>query len=214
MFSKDKNMSKFFLEEQDIHAGAAALVLNKPVADVTSEERQLGKGVNFLTAYGGGAQKLARTTGITEKRAREVINNYYKQFSGISAWKNTEIVKAIQRGYVSTLSGRRRRLPELTSRDEGLRARAERQAINAIVQGSAADICKIAMIDVHEALKPFNAKILVQVHDELVVAVPNKHIEEAQKVMVQAMGQDRVIAGIPLKVSCHSANSWSEAKGK
>jgi DNA polymerase-1 len=214
MFSKDKNMSKFFLEEQDIHAGAAALVLNKPVADVTSEERQLGKGVNFLTAYGGGAQKLARTTGITEKRAREVINNYYKQFSGISAWKNTEIVKAVQRGYVSTLSGRRRRLPELTSRDEGLRARAERQAINAIVQGSAADICKIAMIDVHEALKPFNAKILVQVHDELVVAVPNENVEEAQKVMVQAMGQDRVIAGIPLKVSCHSANSWSEAKGK
>ena len=104
---------------------------------------------------------------------------------------------------MSTLSGRRRRLPELTSRDESLRSRAERQAINAIVQGSAADICKIAMIDVHEALKPFNAKILVQVHDELVVAVPNKNVEEAQKVMVQAMGQDRVIAGIPLKVSCH-----------
>ena len=214
MFSKDKNMSKFFLEEQDIHAGAAALVLDKPVADITSEERQLGKGVNFLTAYGGGAQKLARTTGITEKKAREVINNYYKQFSGISAWKNTEIVKALQRGYVSTLSGRRRRLPELSARDEGLRARAERQAINAIVQGSAADICKIAMIDVHEALKPFNAKILVQVHDELVVAVPDKYVEEAQKVMIQAMGQDRVIAGIPLKVSCHSAKSWSEAKGK
>jgi DNA polymerase-1 len=214
MFSKDKNMSKFFLEEQDIHAGAAALVLDKPVADITSEERQLGKGVNFLTAYGGGAQKLARTTGITEKKAREVINNYYKQFSGISTWKNTEIVKALQRGYVSTLSGRRRRLPELSARDEGLRARAERQAINAIVQGSAADICKIAMIDVHEALKPFNAKILVQVHDELVVAVPDKHVEEAQKVMIQAMGQDRVIAGIPLKVSCHSAKSWSEAKGK
>lgn len=214
MFSKDKNMSKFFLQEQDIHAGAAALVLGKKPDEVTAEERQLGKGVNFLTAYGGGAQKLARTTGITEQRAREVINNYYKQFSGISAWKATEIIKARQRGYVTTLSGRRRRLPELSSTDESLRARAERQAINAIVQGSAADICKIAMIDVHEALKPFNAKILVQVHDELVVAVPDHCVDEAQQVMVDAMGHGRVIEGIPLKVSCHSANSWSEAKGK
>lgn len=214
MFSKDKNMSQFFLREEDIHAGAAALVLGKKPEEVTSEERQLGKGVNFLTAYGGGAQKLARTTGISEKRAREVINNYYKQFNGISSWKTREIIKAVQLGHVTTLSGRRRRLPELTSRDDSLRSRAERQAINAIVQGSAADICKIAMIDVHEALKPFDAKILVQVHDELVVAVPTGNIDEAQDVMVQAMGHGRVIEGIPLKVSCHSANSWSEAKGK
>lgn len=214
MFSKDKNMSAFFLRDQDIHAGAAALVLGKKPEDVTPDERQLGKGVNFLTAYGGGAQKLARTTGITEQRARDVINNYYRQFSGISSWKATEIIKARQRGFVTTLSGRRRRLSELNSTDESLRARAERQAINAIVQGSAADICKIAMIDVHEALKPFNAKILVQVHDELVVAVPDHCVDEAQQVMVDAMGHGRVIEGIPLKVSCHSANSWSEAKGK
>lgn len=214
MFSQDKNMSNFFLREQDIHSGAASLVLGKPVSDITPEERQLGKGVNFLTAYGGGAQKLARTTGITEKHARDVINNYYRQFNGISAWKVTEIAKATKRGYVTTLSGRRRRLPDLTSSDSELRSRAERQAINAIVQGSAADICKIAMIDVHEALQSYDAELLVQVHDELVVAVPHKYAEEAQKIMVNAMGHGRVILGIPLKVSCHSATSWSEAKGK
>lgn len=214
MFSHDKKMSEFFQTGADIHAGAAALILKKDPKDVTAEERQLGKGVNFLTAYGGGPTKLAATTGVSVDHARFVIENYYKQFSGITKWKQTVIQTAIRQGYVSTISGRRRRLPDITSSDTGLRARAERQAINSVVQGSAADICKKAMIDVYQAFDNTNAKMLVQVHDELVVAVPTEDVDEMMPVLVKAMGDGTVIEGIPIKVSCHSAHSWAEAKGK
>lgn len=214
MFSHDKKMSEFFLEEQDIHAGAAALCFNKPIEDVTPEERQIGKGVNFLTAYGGGYMKLARTTGIDEHRAKYVINTYYKQFSGITRWKQEEVIKARRRGYVTTLSGRRRRLPDLSSTNDELRSRAERQAINAIVQGSAADICKIAMIDTHEAFRGTGARLLVQVHDELVASCPEDEVDSVIPIMMKAMGHGKVIEGIPLKVSGQAAYSWSEAKGK
>jgi DNA polymerase-1 len=214
MFSHDPKMSEFFLTGEDIHAGAAALVLNKPVLEVTADERQLGKGVNFLTAYGGGAQKLARTTGIDEEHARYVIDRYYKQFAGITKWKQDVISQGKAKGYVTTMSGRRRHLVDLVSPDSQLRSRAERQAVNAVVQGSAADICKKAMIDVYDAFRDLDAKILVQVHDELVVMVPESASDQLLPVLVAAMGDGVVYEGIPLKVSCHAARSWAEAKGK
>jgi DNA polymerase-1 len=214
MFSHDPKMSEFFLTGEDIHAGAAALVLNKPVSEVTPEERQLGKGVNFLTAYGGGAQKLARTTGIDEDHAKFVIDRYYKQFSGITKWKQDVIAFGKAKGYVSTMSGRRRHLVDLMSPDSQLRSRAERQAVNAVVQGSAADICKKAMIDVYQALQAHEAQMLVQVHDELVVMVKEEEADKLLPVLVSAMGDGVSYEGIPLKVSCHSARSWAEAKGK
>jgi DNA polymerase-1 len=213
MFSGDKKMSEFFLNGDDIHSGAAALILGKPVEEVTSEERQLGKGVNFLTAYGGGPQKLARTTGVDEEHARFVIDQYYKQFSGITKWKKSVIEEGIKMGYVKTISGRRRRLPDLRSDDYMLRSRAERQAVNAVVQGSAADICKKAMIDVYEVLKYTDSKIIVQVHDELVAMVPEDAVDVIQPIFINAMGDGNIISGIPLRVSCHSAYNWSEAKG-
>lgn len=214
MFSHDKKMSSFFLNDEDIHSGAAALCLNKPVSEVTSAERQLGKGVNFLTAYGGGYQKLARTTGIAEDHAKHVIDQYYRQFSGITKWKQTVVAQGRRLGYVTTMSGRRRRLPDLMSTDQGAKARAERQAVNAVVQGSAADICKKAMVDCAEAFKDLNAQLLVQVHDELVVAVPEDAVYEMKPILVAAMGDGTVYEDIPLKVSCHAATSWAEGKGK
>lgn len=214
MFSQDAKMSEFFILEQDIHAGAAALCLNKPVSEITPEERQLGKGVNFLTAYGGGAKKLAATTGITEDHAKFVIDSYYKQFSGITKWKHSVIATARSKGYVETLSGRRRRLPDLYSSDDFSRSRAERQAVNAVVQGSAADICKQAMIDTFDAFKDTGARLLVQVHDELLASCPSSAVDDMIPIMMSSMGHGRVIEGIPLKVSGHAAQSWSEAKGK
>lgn len=214
MFSHDKRMSEFFLTGEDIHSGAAALVLNKPIDEVTQEERQLGKGVNFLTAYGGGAQKLARTTGIDETHAKYVIDRYYQQFSGITKWKQDVIAYGRAKGYVKTMSGRRRHLPDLLASDTQLRARAERQAVNAVVQGSAADICKQAMINVYNEFLPYKARILVQVHDELVAMVKDDQVDELQNILINAMGDGTSYEGIPLKVSCHSAGSWAEAKGK
>jgi DNA polymerase-1 len=214
MFSQDKRMSEFFLTGADIHAGAAALCLGKPLSEITPDERQLGKGSNFLTAYGGGYMKLARTMNIPEDQARAFIDQYYRQFSGITKWKQQVIRDGKTAGYVTTMSGRRRRLPDLHSPDDGLRSRAERQAVNAVVQGSASDICKQAMVDCYEAFADTKTQLLVQVHDELVVATPSDQVDIVRPILMQAMGDGKVYSGIPLKVSCHSATSWSEAKGK
>lgn len=213
MFSQDKQLVRIFKNEEDIHSGAAALLFKKPIEEVTSEERQIGKGVNFLTAYGGGYMKLARTTGIPEDEAKVMIDRYYQQFSGLTEWKREVIARGRSKGYVSTLSGRRRRLPDLHSDDDYTRARAERQAVNAVVQGSAADLCKQAMVDIAELLRGTQAKLLVQVHDELVVSVPEDILDDLLPKFMDAMGHNRVINNVPLMVSCDTAYSWAEAKG-
>jgi len=212
MFSKDPELIHIFNNDIDIHAGAAALLFGKDVSEVTSEERQIGKGVNFLTAYGGGYMKLARTTGIPEDRAKYMINRYYEQFSGLTQWKRHVISQARAKGYVKTLTGRRRRLPDIKSTDDEKRSRAERQAINAVVQGSAADICKIAMIDIEKALQGTDTRMLVQVHDEIVTAVPEDSWEDIMPRFIEAMGDGVVLHGVPLKVSCNVAHNWADAK--
>jgi DNA polymerase-1 len=214
MFSQDERLLHIFKHNEDIHAATAAAVFKKPLEEVTSEERQIGKGVNFLTAYGGGHKKLAVQTGIEEEHAMSILDNYYKSFSGLTRWKQIAITKAVKIGYVSTISGRRRRLPELLSKDSFTQSRAQRQAINAIIQGSAADICKQAMIDVSNAFMGTQAKMLVQIHDELVAVAPEEDENSAMSTLVSAMGHDRSIMGVTLKVSCHAATNWSEAKGK
>lgn len=214
MFSGDARMSEFFIKGIDIHTGTAATVFKKKIEDITPEERQIGKGVNFLMGYGGGSKKLALTTGIDEDFARQIIDNYHRQYSGLTSWKQSIINKARATGYVTTMSGRRRRLPDLSNPNDGLRSQAERQAVNAVVQGSAADICKIAMIDTYQAFIDTGARLLVQVHDELLASCPSSKTDEIIPIMMESMGHGRVIQGIPLKVSGHSAQSWSEAKGK
>jgi DNA polymerase-1 len=213
MYSQDKELLHVFNNNIDIHTGAAALLFKKKIEDVTSEERQIGKGVNFLTAYGGGPGKLARTTGIPFEQAQEMIQEYYRQFAGLTAWKQEVVAEGRKMGYVTTLSGRRRRLPDLMSSDKESRARAERQAVNAVVQGSAADLCKQAMINIARDLAGTNVKMLVQVHDELVAAVPCEELDSIINPFITAMGNGNVIKGVPLMVSYHNASNWSEAKG-
>lgn len=213
MFSQDKELLNVFNNNIDIHTGAAALLFRKRIEDVTSEERQIGKGVNFLTAYGGGAGKLARTTGISFDQAQEMIQEYYKQFSGLTAWKQRVVAEGRRLGYVTTLAGRRRRLPDLMSSDNEARSRAERQAVNAVVQGSAADLCKQAMINIAHDLADTNVRMLVQVHDELVASVPYEELDSIIDPFITAMGNGNVIKGVPLMVSYHNASNWAEAKG-
>lgn len=213
MFSQDKELLNVFNNNIDIHTGAAALLFGKAVEDVTSEERQIGKGVNFLTAYGGGAGKLARTTGIPFEQAQHMIQEYYRQFSGLTEWKQKVVAQGRRLGYVETITGRRRRLPDLNSMNSELKSRAERQAVNAVVQGSAADLCKQAMIDIDRAFKGTNLKVLVQVHDELVAVAPEDEAVEMQELFIKAMGHDTIIQGVPLRVSCDMAATWGEAKG-
>lgn len=214
MFSQDKELLNVFINNIDIHTGAAALLFGKPVDEVTSEERQIGKGVNFLTAYGGGPGKLARTTGIDFEQAQEMIDRYYKQFAGLTQWKRDVISFGKKYGYVETIAGRRRRLPDLKSLNTELKSRAERQAVNAVVQGSAADICKQAMIDISRQFAGKDLQMLVQVHDELVAVAPDDLADDYMPEFVTAMGDGRIIDKVPLRVSCHSAYTWAEAKGK
>jgi DNA polymerase-1 len=213
MFSQDKELLKVFNNNIDIHTGAAALLFGKSIEDVTSEERQIGKGVNFLTAYGGGAGKLARTTGISFEQAQHMIQEYYRQFSGLTEWKQKVVAQGRRLGYVETITGRRRRLPDLLSVNSEFRSRAERQAVNAVVQGSAADLCKQAMIDIDRAFKGTNLKVLVQVHDELIAVAPIEEAVEMKELFMKAMGHNTIIQGVPLRVSCDMASTWAEAKG-
>lgn len=212
MFSQDKRLLQIFSNEEDIHTATASAVFKKKPENITSEERQVGKGVNFLTAYGGGSIKLARVTGISKTEAESILSTYYKTFSELTAWKQHVVQKARKDGYVSTLHGRRRRLPDLSSINSELRSRAERQAVNAIVQGTAADICKIAMVDVYKATNKTSLKLLVQVHDELVAMVDEKEKLDIIKPFINAMGDGTILNKVPIKVSYQFAKSWAEAK--
>jgi len=212
MVSQDKRLLQIFKNEEDIHTATAAVVFKKKPENVTAEERQVGKGVNFLTAYGGGSIKLARVTGISKTEAEDILNTYYKTFNELTAWKQQVIQKAKKDGYVSTLHGRRRRLSDLSSINSELRSRAERQAINAIVQGTAADICKLAMVDVYKATNKTSLKLLVQVHDELVAMVDENEKLDIIEPFITAMGDGTILNKVPIKVSYRFAKSWAEAK--
>ena len=216
MYSQDPALMHIFEENIDVHAGTASVILGKPPEEISSEERNIyGKTPNFLMGYGGGPKRLVDATGgqLSLDEARVVVENYNKGYAGLTEWKNKVISKATKIGYVETLNGRRRRVPGLSSGDFAERARAERQAINAIVQGTASEICKEAMIKVSSALEYPKCKLLVQVHDELVTSVPTEEIIKWVPVIETAMGNGKSIMGVELEVEAHFASSWAEAKG-
>ena len=216
MYSQDKALLNIFQNNIDVHAGTASVILGKPPEDVTGEERTIyGKVPNFLMGYGGGPKRLVDATGgkLTLEEAKVVVENYNKGYSGLTSWKKEVLLKASKIGYVETMKGRRRRVAGLSSEDFAERARAERQAINAIVQGTASEICKEAMIKVSNLLEYPKCKLLVQVHDELVVSVPTEELSHWVPLIESSMGNGNVIMGVELEVEAHYANSWAEAKG-
>lgn len=215
MFSKDANLSNIFIDgTMDIHTATACLVLGREYPGVTDEERKMyGKMPNFLMGYGGTAKLLADKIGIPLDQAEEVVDGYKAAYQGLFAWKDAVVRKAHHQGYVETYGGRRRRLDvDLNSRDQVTRWRAERQAVNAIVQGTASEICKEAMVRVDTALPFPRCKILVQVHDELVVSVPSDESSHWLEVIETEMGNGTEMMGIPLAVSGKAAISWYDAK--
>ena len=225
-FCRDPVMLGIFQRGEDIHAGTAAALLGKPLADVTPDERQIGKGCNFAVGYGAGAARVSAQAGIPLKVAERFLNQFYDIFSGIKPWKRRMVVAAYNRGdpadsrkppYVKTMLGRKRRLPDLYSDDRELRSKAERQAINTIVQGTAAEIMKIAMIKVDRVFAGTPFRMLFTVHDELVCSAPEALGEQAKGVMVSTMSgitlSGQPIIDVPLEVSCGIATRWSEAKG-
>lgn len=225
MFSQDPALLHIFANDIDVHTGTATVILGREPAD--SEERNVyGKVPNFLMGYGGSAMRLKEATGnkITMEQAEGIVKGYDEGYAGLTAWKAAEVRKARKLGYVETLGGRRRRLPDLnapTHTREGMQARrrAERQAINAIVQGTAAEICKEAMVRLDRALDYPSCKMLVQVHDELLTSVPTDELGKWVPVIETAMGNGTILTdgkvaeGVKLVVDAHAAGSWYAAKG-
>ncbi len=211
--SDDKNMCKAFVDNEDIHSITASQVFNMPLSMVTPVMRSRAKAVNFGIVYGIGAFSLAKDIGVTNKEASNYIKSYLEHYSGIDEYMKNTIEKAKADGYVDTIFGRRRYLPELTASNHITRAFGERVARNAPIQGTAADIIKIAMVRVDKRLKDegLSARLILQVHDELIVEAP---AFEAMRVamLLQEEMENAATLNVPLVAKAKVGKTWFEAK--
>lgn len=211
--SDDKNMINAFKNNEDIHAITASQIFNVPVDMVTSKMRAAAKTVNFGIIYGMGAFSLAQDLKISRFEAQNYINKYLEHYSGIDAYMERVIKSAKERGFSETMFKRRRYVPELLSSNHNLRSFGERVARNTPIQGSAADIIKIAMINTYNALKAkkLNSKLILQVHDELIIEAPNDEALEAKEILKKEM-ENAAALKVPLKVHIASGKTWFDAK--
>lgn len=227
-YSQDPTMVATFTSGADIHAATATLLLGRDVMK-GDPARQLGKNINFATSFGAGPAKIAAMCSGSgfpladnirdaEEEAKRFLELFEERFPSIAELKKEILYRAKSRRppYVKTILGRFRRLPELFYDDRKLRSKAERQAVNTVIQGSAADIMKLAMIKLHRVLVDTPASIALTVHDELVIECPTLFVEECKILVVDAMSsitlRDRPILSVPLKVACDAAYRWSDAK--
>ncbi len=209
--SKDPNMIKAFLEDQDIHTATASLIYKVPLSKVTPAMRRVAKTVNFGVIYGMSPFGLAQSLGVSQHYARQFIEKYFALFPRIQAYTRETVKKAQKLGYVETLFGRRRYLKEINSRLPDLRAAAERAAINMPVQGTAADIIKLAMIKIFKKSPFTSLRMLLQVHDELVFEVDRQEADKAAAWVKEVM-EKVVKLRVPLKAEVSIASSWGEMK--
>ncbi len=210
--SGDETMREAFLSGEDIHAVTASQVFGLPLDQVTHEIRGRAKAVNFGIVYGISAFSLAQDIGVTQAEAKQYIDAYLAKYHGIREYMENTIAQAKERGYVSTLFGRRRAMPELTASNYNLRAFGERVARNMPIQGTAADIIKLAMIRVHDRLAKElpEARLLLQVHDELIVECPRALADKAAEILKEEM-EHTVDYPVPLTVDTGVGKSWADA---
>lgn len=207
--SKDKNMIEAFNNDQDIHAATAAKIFKVDIADVDSSMRDKAKTANFGIIYGITAFGLSQRLNIPRVEARDLIDEYFAMFPDVKKYMDDSINTAKEKGYVETVYGRKRYLSDINSRNAIVRGYAERNAINAPIQGSAADIIKVAMIRIHNELKNRNlkSKMILQVHDELNFNVPMEELEEVKQLIVSEM-ENAIKLSIPLKTDIGVGNNW------
>ena len=201
-----------FQNNEDIHRSTAAKVFNVPLGEVTKEQRSNAKTVNFGIIYGVSAFGLSNQTSLSRKESAELIEAYYQTYPKLKAYMTNQVDFAREHGYVETISGRRRYLKDINSANAIVRGGAERNAVNAPIQGSAADIIKIAMINIHKRLKEENykSKMLLQVHDELVFDVHHSEIEKIQPMIKHEM-ENAFKMAVPLEVEMGLGKDWLEA---
>lgn len=212
-FSEDPTMLKAFQENQDIHRQTASEILGLPLEKVSSDERSKAKAVNFGLMYGQSSFGLASQLRISRAEAKDYITNYFKKFSSIKSYLDSLKEEAENTGYAQTLLGRKRFIPDINSTNRTVKAMAERIAINSPIQGTAADLLKLAMINIDHALKENNmkSKMLLQVHDELIFEVPENEVEQ-MKTLVREKMENVASLKVPLAVEIGTGKNWFDLK--
>ncbi len=207
----DPELRAAFTENVDVHRRTASAIYDVAPEDVTPEQRNVGKTVNFATIYGQGATALGQSLDIPRAEAKRLIDRYFERYAGVRRWINATVEKAHATGFVETLLGRRRLVAELSSGDPTTRSYGERIAANTPIQGSAADLCKVAMLQIAEKLAGMKTRMLLQIHDELLFEAPESEVDP-----VVALVRDRmehcVPLEVPLVVDVGYGRSWAEAK--
>jgi DNA polymerase-1 len=210
--SGDENMLEAFVNGYDIHTATAAKIYNIHMEEVTKDQRRNAKSVNFGIVYGISAFGLSQNIGVPRKEAAEIIDNYFKTYPKIKEYMNTTIDFAKEHGYVQTIKGRRRYLRDINSANANIRGFAERNAINAPIQGSAADMIKVAMINIYHRLKKeqLQSKMILQVHDELLFEVPLNEVEKMKELVVYEMTH-AIDMKVPIVAEVGVGKNWLEA---
>jgi len=210
--SGEENMINSFLNNEDIHKATASKVFNVPLEEVTREQRSHAKTVNFGIIYGVSAFGLSNQTSLSRAESAALIEAYYQTYPSLKSYINNQIQLARENGYVQTILGRRRYLKDINSQNAIVRGGAERNAVNAPIQGSAADIIKIAMINIHKKLTTENwkSKMLLQVHDELVFDVHLSELEKIKPIIKYEM-ENAFTLNVPLIVEIGEGNDWLAA---
>ena len=208
----DEHMRQAFREGQDVHAATAAKIFRKPVADVTADDRRMAKTANFGIMYGISSFGLAQRLKCPRAVAKKLIDDYFESFPSIRSFIDGTLAKARETLYTETMFGRRRYIPDINSHNANIRAIAERNAVNAPIQGTAADIIKLAMIRVSDRLQKegLKARMVLQIHDELLLEVPENEIDAVKALLVEEM-QGVMELSVPLTVECNYGKTWLEA---
>lgn len=211
--SGDQHLIEAYKEARDIHRITASQVFHTPFDEVTDQQRRNAKAVNFGIVYGISSFGLSQDLSITRKEAAKYIEDYFKTYPGIKAFLDNAVAHAKEQGYVVTLFGRRRPVPELSSSNFMQRSFGERVAMNAPIQGTAADIIKIAMVGVNKRLKSqkMKSRLVLQVHDELLIEAYESELEEVKRLLKEEMEQAASL-DVPLEVDMHTGSNWYEAK--
>ncbi len=211
--TRDEVMLKAFQNNEDIHAQTAKLVFGAQTGAELKEKRRVAKIVNFAIAYAVEAFGLSQRVGLSRSEAKKVIEDYYETYKGIKKFMDETPELAREQGYVSSIYGRRRPIPSINDKNFNVRSRAEREAINMPIQGSASDIVKIAMLKVDAALRRENlkTKMIMQVHDELLLEAPDDEVEKAMEIVKREM-ESAVVLDVPLTVEIGAGNNWMTAK--
>ncbi len=209
--SKDERLIEAFCTGEDIHSKTASLIFEVPMDQVTPTLRSRAKAINFGIVYGMGQTKLARDTGISQAEAKQFIDSYFEKYPGIKQFIDDSLDSARKYGYVTTMLGRKREVPEIHSENSRVRVNAEHIAVNTPIQGTCADMIKIAMIHIHDKLRSMKTKMLLQIHDELLFEVYEDEIDIVQPIIIDCM-KNAMPLDVPVEITTGISTNWMELK--